>query len=306
MSLPDHSNPTLPLNYLRPARHPRHSPFSLWVLFASLFLPPQATLALQATPGVGPSIFSLLPAERPLIRHSDIAAGLTVPGDLTASNYVLATEARFAAYRVELLADTAYHLTLNSPFDSFLLIASPAPSLVDASTLPNIDERGTDFCFVPPATANYIVVVGATYDDTGSFTFRLTRGCNDTPADLHGVLSTLDIPANHRLSVGFEMEGQLTPNAPQWDDKPVQGWLLSAFAGDTIAITLTSDAFDPFLAVIDPTGQLVADDDGGPGLNARVVLAAPIQGSYRIFVTSFSGGTGSFRIAVLRFRQSQL
>jgi S1-C subfamily serine protease/DNA-directed RNA polymerase subunit RPC12/RpoP len=70
-------------------------------------------------------------------------------------------------------------------------------------------------------------------------------------------------------------------------------------AGKKYAIVVQSAAFDTYLRLVSPTGQLLAqDDDSGGGLNSRIDLVAPADGVYRIQVTSFNGQAGPFRLTV--------
>jgi CHAT domain-containing protein len=62
-------------------------------------------------------------------------------------------------------------------------------------------------------------------------------------------------------------------------------------AGETIAIDLISEEFDPFLFLFDPEGQeLARDDDSGVGDDARIVLTVPQTGRYQIWVNTYTAG----------------
>lgn len=71
-------------------------------------------------------------------------------------------------------------------------------------------------------------------------------------------------------------------------------------AGRTYTIDLESKQFDAYLGLINPDKQVVArDDDGGDGLNARIVFRPLQNGLYRVVVTSFQPrqrGTYSLRV----------
>lgn len=71
--------------------------------------------------------------------------------------------------------------------------------------------------------------------------------------------------------------------------------------GKVYRIDVKSTAFDTFLILENPTGRPVAnDDDGGGGLNSRIVFGPPEAGTYKIIVTSFKGGqTGKFQLTVV-------
>jgi hypothetical protein len=75
-------------------------------------------------------------------------------------------------------------------------------------------------------------------------------------------------------------------------------------AGQHVAVTLRSTAFDAYLRVgrrVDGRfAALATDDDRGGGHDARVVLALPADGEYRIVVTTAAprqGGTYTLELA---------
>jgi len=72
-------------------------------------------------------------------------------------------------------------------------------------------------------------------------------------------------------------------------------------AGQTYQIDHTSKSFDAFLYLEDADGERLAeDDDGGGGLNARIVFRAAQSGAYRVIATSV--GNGRFGVFSLSIR----
>jgi serine protease Do len=71
-------------------------------------------------------------------------------------------------------------------------------------------------------------------------------------------------------------------------------------AGAEYTIELKSSDFDPFLRLEDPAGEKLAEDDDGAGdFNAKIVFRAPVDGEYRIVVTTFNEGeTGAYTLIV--------
>lgn len=64
-------------------------------------------------------------------------------------------------------------------------------------------------------------------------------------------------------------------------------------------IDLTSNDFDTLLTIQDGNRRIREDDDGGGGLNSRLVFVPPHYGSFRIGITSFAAGArGNYRIQV--------
>ncbi len=70
----------------------------------------------------------------------------------------------------------------------------------------------------------------------------------------------------------------------------------------TYQIDLMSTDFDPFLRLLDSSGNTVeVDDDGGNGLNAQLTFRPTSSGTYRIIATSLRRtGSGDFTLTVIR------
>jgi Ca2+-binding EF-hand superfamily protein len=71
-------------------------------------------------------------------------------------------------------------------------------------------------------------------------------------------------------------------------------------AGKTYQIDHKSRAFDAYLYLEGPDGEVLArDDDGGGNLDSRIVHPATTTGTYRLIATSLNGNaTGAFSISV--------
>ena len=73
-------------------------------------------------------------------------------------------------------------------------------------------------------------------------------------------------------------------------------------AGKTYVIDMVSPdqrALDPYLVLQDADRKhLAEDDDGGDGLNARIIYRARRDGVYRILATSYDAGRGDFTLTV--------
>lgn len=105
-----------------------------------------------------------------------------------------------------------------------------------------------------------------------------------------------------KAEVLVQMNGALGPQDPL-DEKIVGSRAkfvsVPMTAGKTYSIQLSSNAFDCYLRLIDPTGKVVAeDDDSGGGLNSRIDHVARATGQYKIVVTSFDRKTGPFVLNV--------
>ncbi len=75
---------------------------------------------------------------------------------------------------------------------------------------------------------------------------------------------------------------------------------LSLRRGQRVIVSLQSAAFDTLLKVIPPAGEAMENDDiARDNLNSRLDFTAPIDGRYRVVVTSYQpGATGAYTVQV--------
>ena len=77
-------------------------------------------------------------------------------------------------------------------------------------------------------------------------------------------------------------------------------YTFSAEAGEVIALALQSDEFDPYLTLLDPSGDEAAFNDDSIGLNSQIGYSAAETGDYTIVVSAFGGNPeGAFTLTVL-------
>jgi hypothetical protein len=105
---------------------------------------------------------------------------------------------------------------------------------------------------------------------------------------------------NRHLAVDGRASGSLS-NADyrSADDRHLQAWAFEGRAGQSVTFDLMSDDFDAYLFVIAPgTEDVLDDDDGGGGCQARVGLTLQQGGTVRVVVSSQSlRTTGTFTLS---------
>jgi CHAT domain-containing protein len=117
-----------------------------------------------------------------------------------------------------------------------------------------------------------------------------------------GLASILCVPcwagegdAVHDVGAGLALTGQLGPAREVT-------YKVRLSAGKVYVIDMISPdpkALDPFLRLFDATGKKLAeDDDGGEGVNARIIQSADSDGIHRIVAASFGDGRGKFDLTV--------
>lgn len=109
-----------------------------------------------------------------------------------------------------------------------------------------------------------------------------SRGGNVGPGTYHGVLGPGD------------------PRDKQLRGSPCHTYNVQMTAGRTYIIDHMSDRFDCFLRLEDAGGrQLMVDDDGGIGLNSKIIFRPPANGQYRVYATSLSGRGGPYTLTII-------
>lgn len=189
-------------------------------------------------------------------------------------------------YSLELPEGTGLRLDLeSSAFDAVLLITD-----LEMEILWWDDDSGTGFNSRierrMPA-GEYIVWVTSWDGFSGSYQL--------TAAEVEIELC----PVVGALPLGATVSGALSGGScASPDGRYTAPWSLTVTDSATVQIDLTSNQFDAFLILEDEDGiWLDFDDDGGPGLNSRLVYEAG-PGEYRVVVTTFlPGETGSYDLA---------
>ncbi|NEO86101.1 MAG: tetratricopeptide repeat protein [Spirulina sp. SIO3F2] len=98
------------------------------------------------------------------------------------------------------------------------------------------------------------------------------------------------------------IEGELTTAESYFwesDDSYYNIHPLTGKAGEQVAITLESEAFDAYLMVLDAEGNKIAENDnGGGGTNSQLLVTLPADGTYQILVnTAEREETGLYRLS---------
>ncbi|HEY70790.1 MAG TPA: hypothetical protein G4O08_09420 [Anaerolineae bacterium] len=134
-------------------------------------------------------------------------------------------------------------------------------------------------------------ISGLALTDTGGYT-AVVRGLLGETEGVYeiGIAMGTEIPGweafspatESNLSYGDTISGDLMSATGEQ-------WVFSASAGDSVDISLTSNDFDPFLALFSPEGEyLTCDDDGGVDLGAKISgYTLSVSGLYTLDVLSY-------------------
>lgn len=91
------------------------------------------------------------------------------------------------------------------------------------------------------------------------------------------------------IDFGETIIGEMTPEGQ------LGSYTFTGARGEVVTIALDSSAFDPFVTLLNPAGDPIAeDDDSGPNLNALLSdITLPDDGEYVIVVDGFRGASGT-------------
>lgn len=180
---------------------------------------------------------------------------------------------------------------ISEDFDTYLtLLDEDGIELsADDDSAGNLDSRIGPFSL--PADGDYTVVAQ-------SYAFR--NGSGSASGDFTLTLDTFETEV---IEYGETIEGTLTTTALE------ALYFFRGAEGDSVIIRLSSDDFDSYLTLSDPSGfELISNDDSGGNLNSVIgPYTLPQTGDYMISARSLSGSsTGNYVLDLERAEISTL
>ena len=98
------------------------------------------------------------------------------------------------------------------------------------------------------------------------------------------------------LEVGRLAKGDARLQAGEYRDL----YTFDGKAGDPVVVELESEDFDPYLAVVSPSGREMRNDDWGESSSARIQMLLSEDGPYKVVVTSFRPGEqGTYQLRIM-------
>jgi len=224
-----------------------------------------------------------------LSAHGQLRVDEPVFGVLTGSEASIENDRPVQTWNLRGEAGDRLTISLASDdYDSYLYFFGPGM----AETMVNDDGGAglnSEITVTLTESGNYTVGAAAlSSGSTGSYTLTVRE-----PLDV------ADLPtADRQLYVTADAYGALTDTDPVIEGRLAQAWALEARAGQTVTIDLTADDIDSYLHVVGPGLAVVTNDDGGDGLNSRLVVTFPQTATYRVIASSLGGSAGSYQLRV--------
>ena len=191
-------------------------------------------------------------------------------------------------------ADERIQIRLNSDaFDPVLYVRRRSGVAFEelASNDDGDDGLNSRILFTAPETGDYVIRAAAlSSDGEGAYVLSLSDGPEPVP------------PAP--LALGDEIAGLLDETATMDDyGSGYVGYAFTAQAGQRVVFAMQSEDFDTYLELGRASAggfeSIAADDDGGEGLNSRLVHTFEEAGVYELRARSFGGAsTGAYTLGV--------
>ena len=234
------------------------------------------------------SAAALLLAAGPALAQEPLRIGQSVDGAIADGDSQSGEDYRYDDYRVSARAGQRLEAVMRAEaFDAYLAIYAEG---AEGEALAEDDDglgEGTDsrLRYTAPENGAYVLRARTLTGLTGgAYTLSLSERPAAPPA-----------PRPQSIRLGAEAQGELSARDPEQDaGGNYDAWTFRARAGDRVAISLSSEAFDPVVRVGRAQrgggfDELAMNDDApGGGLNSRLIFSAPENGEYVIRATGLA------------------
>ncbi len=209
------------------------------------------------------------------------------------------TNFHFDDHEIALEAGTTYTVSMwSETADTFIYVLDDSCAVVDLSDDGAVSDFNSALSFTAGSDTVY-TVIAATFDDADLGTYRLRVSEGDAAA------SCLD--EDRVIGLGEEVVFSLGSTSPT--NGPVSGAAYRAYglwleAGEELSLQATGSGMPAYLAILDDSCAVIADDDGVSYTdNARLGFSAPDSGIYTIVAgTDTAGSTGSMTLHTAKGR----
>jgi hypothetical protein len=231
----------------------------------------------------------------PAQAQGEIRKGETGRGTLSPGDPKLDDGSFYDIWTYRAQAGESVRITLRSgDFDAYLAVGRMDGDQFDSEKTDDDGAGGTDAevkMSFREAGIYHVRVNSLGAGEKGAYTLVVEEGPASTPAVTQGT-----------LSIGSSVSGRLTEDDPMLDDDSHYDlWTYRGRSGETIRITLRSDDFDSYLTFGmingDDFDEIVSDDDGAGGNDAKLAVTLVNDGDYTVRVNSLSEGeTGQYTL----------
>ncbi|MBV9108864.1 MAG: trypsin-like peptidase domain-containing protein [Gemmatimonadetes bacterium] len=243
-----------------------------------------------------------------------ISLGQSVSGRLTTSDFRRPDGSYADAYVYQGRAGEQITATLTSnDFDAWLVITDPSGAVTEYDD-DSAGDLNSQLSITLPRSGPYLIVANSVADGaTGAYTLSLRSGggggnggrVTPPPSGNGGNsaadLDRVDVSRLERIAAGQTVSGRITSGDMLLSDGTyAHPYVYYGRAGERITATLRSGAFDSWLVIHEPNGELHEyDDDSGGGNDSQLTVTLPRTGRYLIVANTVGQrDTGPFTLSV--------
>ncbi|MFP4511190.1 MAG: hypothetical protein ACLFNQ_13795 [Spirochaetaceae bacterium] len=188
-------------------------------------------------------------------------------------------------YRMRVSADTRYEIALDSSdFDAYLVVIHP-----DGSSHRN-DDGGSglnSLLATTPSSSGTMRIIARSFSRTPNGNYTLS------------VEEAQSVSRSSRSVEPGTYSARLDVSSGEYEGNRADEYQVRVSANTPYEINLTSSEFDTYLVVIHPDGSRYNDDDGGSGLNSRMVTTPSSSGTMRVIARGFSSSpSGDYMLSI--------
>ena len=228
--------------------------------------------------------------------------GQSVSGDLAQGDSTLSSGEFIENWTLTGRRGDSFDVTLqSSDFDPYLLIRGPGGLSEDNDDEEGGGSRNARVRFT--LTADGAVRIGATSfrpGERGSYSLAV-NAANGGPAVVSPPAGPAVAASSTVIAPGARINGELSASDPQLGSGEYHdSFTIEGRAGQRVELRLESAGFDPFVQINGPSNYVESnDDDPAGGRNSRLSATLPVDGQYRVMVTSYAAReTGAYTLRV--------
>ena len=253
--------------------------------------------------GLGSYVLALeeTPAPRPALAVP-LTVGSSAEGELSLDDAVDEfDEKNYDLYTFEGVAGRRYAITLASEdFDTYLVVGRMVDAAFEQLDYNDDNSDGTDsrIVFTPYESGTYSIhATSFQPEGTGAYTIRVAELAAPGPVTVT------------TLTLGQPRRGALDENDQISDDGGYYDvYRFRGRQGQRISISMSSDDLDSFVQLGEAADEFYddySDDDGGGGVNARLITTLWTDGEYEVRAGSYyPDDTGDYTIEVAELPES--
>jgi hypothetical protein len=226
-------------------------------------------------------------------------------GTLAAGDKQLESQEYFDEYTIQAgPGDEIIAVVTSIDFDPYLILMPPVGDQIDNDDFADSPDVSLIEIPVDEAGAYRIRVTSYAAGQTGEYALMAaTRPADGHDAGDFGELEPEEFTIKGPIQPGSPVSGTLGSDDPvRRDDSYYEAFSLQGQPGMNVVITLQSKDFDPYLALVSPSGAMQQNDDQADGdTNSRLEVTLDEAGQWIVVANTLRAEeTGNYQLQVTR------